>query len=48
MKVVLNEVLEKESDPRSGAQMLHLYEQCGKGPRKTYRKHQLAGQTSPP
>lgn len=48
MKVVLNEVLEKESDPCSGTQMLHLYKQCGKGLRKTYRKHQLAEQTLAP
>ena len=43
MKVALNEVAEKESDLCSGAQMLHLCKQRGKGLCKIYRKWQWAG-----
>lgn len=48
MKVALDEVSEKEPDPHLGAQMLHLYKQCGKGLWKIYRKRQLAEQTLAP
>lgn len=48
MKVALNEVLEEESDPCSGVQMLHLCKQCGKSPCKVYRDWRLAEQTLAP
>lgn len=48
MKVVLNEVSEKESDPCSGTQTKHLYKQCGKGLCKIYRKCQLSEQMLAP
>lgn len=48
MKVVLNEVSEKESDPCSGTPMKYLYKQCGKGLCKSCRKCQLSEQMLAP